>query len=159
MSLVETAAIAQAAAALAGSANASAIAPAAQDQASIITAAAVKSFFQTLPAEVAEHPEGADTISQVMALLEKLASAAKQVAAPAAQPIDSAATTSTAAAQDVCCGSADLDLDYEEHLNSLAEAAVGPMEDSSSEAKERHCEKVAAARTRLAKVKKTSGKK
>ena len=159
---LEAATIARAAATQAWSADVSATAPAAQDQASLVTAAAVKCFFQSLPAKVAEHHEGADAISQVMALLEKLDSAAKQVAAPVPQPSPAAAAISTAAAQGMSgladCA-ADMDLDSEELLNNLAEAAVGPIEDESSEAKEHHRKKVAEAKTRLAKVRKTCGKK
>jgi hypothetical protein len=48
---------------------------------SAVTAASVKGFFQSLPGEVVSHPEGQQTILQVMALLEKLDAAAKSTQA------------------------------------------------------------------------------
>ena len=141
---LEAATIAQAAAAQVWSAETGSAAPAAQGQVSILTAAAVKGFFQSLPTEVAQHPEGAGTISQVMALLEKLDSAAKQVGAPV--------ETSRAAEEAT-------DMDWDMELNALAEAAVGPLEEEGQEAKEEHSKRIAEAKFRIAKVKKTSVKK
>jgi hypothetical protein len=58
--------------------------PASYAQSCIVTASTVKDFFKKLPAAVLQHDEGQQTIAQVMALLEKLDSAAQAVAASAA---------------------------------------------------------------------------
>ncbi len=145
---LEAASIAQAAAAQTCIADGIAV-PVAQGQASIITAKAVKGFFQSLPPTVAGHPEGIDTIAQVMALLEKLDSAAKHASAPAAPPVQKTSTES------------DPDgMDYDDELlNELAVAAVGPLVEEGHEAGECHRRQIAEAKGRISKVKKVAAKK
>ncbi len=147
---LEAAAIAQAAAAQVWTLDAR-VAPAVQSQASFVTATAVKSFFQSLPSEVAGHPEGAETITQVMVLLEKLDSAAKQVAAPSA-------AEKTAEEQEQ---GGDMELD-EETIEQMAEAAVPQVSGDNEAAVQARATKVQQAKANISKVrvvKKVAAKK
>jgi hypothetical protein len=75
---IEADTIAQAAA-LEGTAAAGSTVPTQPGAVSAITAQAVKGFFRSLPPTVTEHPEGIHAVEQVMALLDKLDSAATHV--------------------------------------------------------------------------------
>ena len=140
---------------------------------SAITAQAVKGFFRSLPTTVAEHPEGVQAVEQIMALLDKLDSAAAlaQAKAPPAQVVHRPPGTAEPVAAMVAEGAiaslfatapfdavvneasatdgGAMDLD-DDLLTHLAEAAVpegGSAEDRPSQ--------VAEAKARLSKVRKT----
>lgn len=112
-------------------------------QSSIAIATTVKDFFQKLPPEVVGHPEGQETIQQVMLLLEKLDSAAKtavqQAGARAATEAAAPATSSDgptgvpvqtpAVAPPV---EEDMQID-EDLLYQMAEAAVPPAGESDGD--------------------------
>ena len=122
---------------------------------SAITAQAVKGFFRSLPTTVAEHPEGVQAVEQIMALLDKLDSAAAlaQASTPPALVGHRPPGTAGAVAAMVADGAAEdgaMELD-DDLLTHLAEAAVpegGSAEDRPSQ--------VAEAKARLSKVRKIS---
>ena len=140
---MEAATLAQAAAEQ-STAAAGSIDQARQGQASIVTAQAVKGFFQTLPPMVAEHPEGIEAVKQVMSLLEKLDSAAKVAGAsdqengkaPAGPP-----------SQPLPMADEEMQLD-EDLLDQMAEAATAPAGDGEGEAEARRL-RVSEAKDRL----------
>ena len=100
------------------------------------TAQAVKSFFHSLPAPVAGHPEGIQAVEQIMALLEKLDTAATQVQATGQQVATAAAPQEDSSMQ----------LD-DEVLEQMAEAATAPAADG--EAEEARTQRVAETKARL----------
>jgi hypothetical protein len=88
------------------------------DTQSVVTAASVRGFFQRLPGEVAAHPEGQQTIAQVMALLEKLDAAAKL--AQTTVPVASGAVEAGAAGADSAPvladdGSVEVEMSVDDH--------------------------------------------
>ena len=119
--------------------------PPSQQQASALTAHAVRGFFQTLPAQVAEHPEGVEAVQTVMALLEKLDSAAKTAGSEAA----SSAQQTEPEAQQAGAEASPPDMQVDDAtLEFMAEAAVPPA-GSEEGAEEVRKGRVAEARDRL----------
>ena len=117
--------------------------PGSFDQTSLVTAAAVRDYFQRLPASVAEHNEGQHVIQTVMALLDRLDAAAK-----AAQAASVGASTEQAPTPAPADPAGD-DEDMVGHLlDQLAEAAV-PPDDGASDGGEARKARVAATRDRL----------
>ena len=112
---------------------------ASQGQTSVVTAQAVKGFFESLPPTVAQHPEGIAAAKQVMGLLEKLHSAAELAGANGAE--DGSAQSAQSVQPD------DMQLD-DDLLDQMAEAATAPAEDGEAAALERKA-RVAEARDRL----------
>ncbi len=140
---LEAAAIAQAAA-LRATAPDGPAAQATQVPTSAVTAHAVKSFFHTLPPAVADHPEGIGACQQVMALLEKLDSAAKSAAAPAAHP-------TALPSQEVGAppGKSDDEMQLDDDLlGQMAEAATPPAGEGEGEVEARKL-RVAETKGRL----------
>lgn len=159
-----------AAAEVTGDSEAKGVSNDAQCAASRITAAAVRSFFGSLPGTVAEHPEGQEAIKTVMQMLEKLDQAAKSEQS-VSDPGTVQGGQASAAAHDHIGAPASLpetfmELD-DELFTCMAEAAVPPATaDDGEEAREIRKSKVAEAKARLrsdpglaTKVKKTVGKK
>jgi DNA repair exonuclease SbcCD ATPase subunit len=122
---------------------------ASQGQASLVTAQAVKGFFQTLPSMVAEHPEGIEAVKQVMALLEKLDSAAKLAGASDQEKADAPAGPLS---QTHSRADEDMQLD-DELLDQMAEAATAPAGEGEGEAEARKV-RVSEAKDRLRSKKK-----
>ena len=115
---------------------------------SAVTAQAVKSFFQTLPPTVAQHPEGIDTVRQVMALLDKLDAAAANADERERPATDSMPPGAPTAAPEPSPLHEQMQLD-DDFLDQMAEAATEPSGDG--EDIEARKERVAAAKARLQK--------
>ena len=133
---------------------------------STVTATAVKGFFQSLPETVSGHPEGQETIQQVMALLDKLDAAAKTATSEAELSRAQARDSSQEAASELAAEDMETDEDV---LDQMAEAVVAPAGEGESAEAER-MQKVAEAKARLksskvfmerglAKVRKSGAKK
>ena len=112
---------------------------------SALTAQAVRGFFQALPASVSDHPEGRQSIEQVMALLERLDSAAKEACAEPHAPPSAAETTAAAPPALAAAPTMELDDDF---FEQMAEAAVAPAEGGEDRVAERRA-RVAEAKARL----------
>ena len=112
--------------------------------ASVVTATAVKSFFTQLPAAVAANPEGQQTIHQVMALLEKLDTAAK-ASGPA--EANSGGDSGQRPAEAVQLPP-EPEMQVDELLDTMAEAAVDQAGDDEGAAEARRL-KVAEVKRRL----------
>ena len=140
---LEAATLAQAAARQVTSAAGSAD-QASQGQTSIVTAQAVKGFFQTLPPMVSEHPEGIEAVKQVMALLEKLDSAAKLAGA---NDQENGGASAGPLSQPHPGAEEEMQLD-DDLLDQMAEAAIAPAGDGEGEAEARKV-RVSEAKNRL----------
>lgn len=108
---------------------------------SAITAATVKRFFEQLPKPVAEHAEGVQAIAQIMALFEKLHSAATTASASPSGNGSRLPAAAPAASEQW----ADLEFD-DELLDDLAEAAIGGADEGDEESRARRLD---AAKARL----------
>ena len=130
-----------------------------QVQASQLTADTVRGFFNALPQSVAGHPDGQQAIKGVMQLLEMLDQAAKNAIAVQQPPTDAALTAPGAGAHaGATDGQMALDV-VDETLRQMAEAAVEPATSADTETVAARRKKVAEAKIRIAKVRRTASLK
>ena len=123
------------------------------EQACALTATTVKSFFATLPVEVAAQVEGQAVIKQVMELLERLDTAARTAQA-AGEGAGSSASEPAAQPQQArppAPAGVDEEMDSDE-LDAIADAAVPPVQGDDDAASRKA--RVAEARARIQATKK-----